>query len=309
MSQPAISNMNETELALLRHFVVSTATTLADNPELLKVAQEITPLLACGYPFLMDGILACSAFHIAHCDSGQKNMKNISLFYQNRGIQGFREAMSYIAEDNCYALFMFSHIIITFAFTTHMEETLLSNRPLHEGIRGSFQYIRGTSLVTSSAWNLIENSPMKALITPKDKIPKLSGVTSDTLVKALLSAIPAHKDSENWNERACEIYRECAMELGRAFRCCRPNDDGLNIWDAVWMWPLNISEDYLDLLERGHPAALILLAQYCVLLVNVEFYWYIGEWGRKILKDIYQCLDETDRAWIQRPLAEVGMSL
>jgi hypothetical protein len=309
MNHTAISNLNEQEIALLRHFVVSTSTTLADNPELLRVTQEISPLLACDYQFLMDGILACSASHIAHYDSKQrKNMISTSSFYQNRGIQGFREAMLNITKENCYAVFMFSHLTVGFAFTAHMDETALSNRSLQEGVPGLFRFIRGTSLISSSALNMIENGPMKAMTTPEDKIPGLSWLTNDTIVKTLLSAIPAHEKSEHWSKKECGIYRECTMELGRAFRCCRPNNDNLNVWDAIWLWPLKIPEEYLNLLERRHPAALILLAQYCVLLVNVEFYWYMSGWGRRLLEEIYDCLDETDRAWIQRPLAETCMS-
>jgi hypothetical protein len=76
---------------------------------------------------------------------------------------------------------------------------------------------------------------------------------------------------------------------------------------ALHIWPAKVSQDYLDLLKERDPAALVLLAHYCLLLEPLESNWYMSGFRKRLLTRIYNQLDDEWRQWLQWPLEEIGL--
>lgn len=73
-------------------------------------------------------------------------------------------------------------------------------------------------------------------------------------------------------------------------------------------WAAIMERQYIDLLKAKEPMALVLLAHFGVALHVSREYWWSGNWGRQIVKAVYDMLDDHWRCWVQWPLISVGFS-
>ncbi|KAF2088811.1 hypothetical protein K490DRAFT_19036, partial [Saccharata proteae CBS 121410] len=99
------------DLHLMHHYTKTTSTTYSTREELIEVWQSWVPAAAIKYPFLMHGILATSALHLAHTHPNEA-LKYLSLFtnHQSLALTGFRSALPSITPENCHAIFAASMI-------------------------------------------------------------------------------------------------------------------------------------------------------------------------------------------------------
>ena len=100
------------------------------------------------------------------------------------------------------------------------------------------------------------------------------------------------------------------VELSRAFSKAEAarSRSVFTMWTAVYIWPVQVSQEFLDLLKERDPAALILLAHYCILFVPLEEkHWYMKGYSRRLLSRIYNKLDEEWRTWLQWPIEKIGL--
>lgn len=103
------------DIQLMHHFSTCTYATLAQNEELLRVWQVVIPNESFSHEFLMRGILAVSALHLAHLDP-QKNTvyTQLSAFHQDFGLKGFRASLTNVTEDNRAAVFAFASLLVPY---------------------------------------------------------------------------------------------------------------------------------------------------------------------------------------------------
>lgn len=64
----------------------------------------------------------------------------------------------------------------------------------------------------------------------------------------------------------------------------------------------------MDLLPRGNPQALIILAHYCVLLERAETSWFLQRQAQALLESFENRLDERWAVWLEWPKRQIGMS-
>ncbi len=104
-------------------------------------------------------------------------------------------------------------------------------------------------------------------------------------------------------------YSGALIALSRAFVSAQSAKEKgwFTMFTAVQIWPARISTEYLELLKARDPAALVLLAHYCVLLEPLEQAWYMSGFRKRLLERIYGQLDEEWRQWLEWPFAEAGL--
>lgn len=69
----------------------------------------------------------------------------------------------------------------------------------------------------------------------------------------------------------------------------------------VFLWAYRLSVQFHKDLEAHHPAALVLLAHYCVLLRTVDHRWYLNDMARQLLEDIERHINPAYRDWLTWP--------
>ena len=74
----------------------------------------------------------------------------------------------------------------------------------------------------------------------------------------------------------------------------------------IFAWPFFISEDFVALLQNMHPQALVLFAQYAVLLYRARHLWLLGDGGEFLIRAIYAYVDPELRECMKQPMEELG---
>lgn len=306
------ANLNQTDNILLQHFVNSTCNTISTDGTTKELWQVIVPQLAESHPFLMHGILACAALHIAHSNPSERRAYLIiASSHQDLAMPMFRFAITNVNKENCDAAFVFSHLMVIYSFAVERQDELLLLVDANESdIMPSWLYfLRSGCSMMCSVWDSLEAGPVKTLVSTWDVPTNTRGDTQHSIVDSLLSMIPLHDSQDAWPEYICQIYREAADVLGWAFSCTGRTDAVFTAWDALRIWPMEVSVEYITLLSNQHPAALILLAHYCILLRPLETHWYFEGRATRLLGAVLPLLDQRWYRCIQLPLKEIQPSL
>ena len=273
------------------------------------------------HPFLMHALLALSALHLAHdVPSKRQQYLLVSRSHQDIAMPLFRHAIEKITSSSCHAIMAFAHFLVIYSLgADDGDESLLladPSSPHPQSMCYWLYFIRNGCMVVCDYWDLVEKGPLGPLIEAWDAaIPSAdeSNIVETTVTNRLLSLVPSTKsggDNEPWSSDISKVYFDAAVQLGQAFGATQAlslND--FTTWDAVRFWPMEISGEYLELLSCGHPAALILLAHYCLLLQRLEPHWYFGERVTRLLASIMQKLGPRWHDSVQASIDDVGSAL
>lgn len=297
-----MENNNE---GLLRHYVTFTSLTLVDRHGTLGIWQQTIPELAHEHPFLMHALLTCSALHLAYKLPSRRHFYLLCAYsHQDVAMLLFRRAVAHVTKSNCHAILACCHLLVIYSFATdQLDESLLlaDTSSLYPGLLCNWLYfIRNGCHLVCEYWNCIETGPLAPLasswespILGIDKIQSKSRIM-ERLLSPLLQACREPED-EAWPSNICDVYRDAATQLGEAFAASQVlTSDDFTTWDAIRVWPMHVSTAYMKLLAHGHPAALILLAYYCLLLKRLEPHWYFEGKAAKLLENI---LSRLERKW------------
>lgn len=94
-------------------------------------------------------------------------------------------------------------------------------------------------------------------------------------------------------QAALDFYKVCVRQIELA----GPHlETGM-----VYMWAYPLSKQYHDDLKSHQPAALVLLAHFCVLLKLIDKFWYIDDMGCQLLEDIERNMHPAFQKWLEWP--------
>jgi hypothetical protein len=315
------SDWSADDLGLLEHFKNSTYLDLGHNSESKQLWQTTIPQLACSHSFLKHGILACSALHLAYLNPSERQRYQFAAAcHQNRALPAFRFAIANANENNCNALLAFSQLLIIHCFASEEpDEDLLLVRGKHElGLPDWLHIIRGNCTIFKAIWQFIENGPLAPLkmegidgehLAPVPETPEYARRLGGLL--AAISFSGKNRIAQKVTEGSLSPLPGALVELSRAFSKAQAarSRSVFTMWTAVYIWPVQVSQDYLDLLKDRDPAALILLAHYCILLEPLESHWYMSGYSKRLLSRIYNQLNQEWRQWLHWPLEEIGLQV
>ena len=313
--------LDEMDQILLHHYLTSTYLTLVDKYGNETIWQQAIPQIAAHHPFLMSTLLACSALHLAYIyPSNQKHYMLRAHAHQNVAMPSFNHAFSNINEGNCHAVLAFCHFLFVYSLAADQSEEnlLLTDHSSSEhGMMCSWLYFLRNSCHTVCAyWQNIVGGPLQPLTVAWDiEIDRrMPGESPASMTAHLLSILPAvhptsevgngdsdgERETDVWSAKTREIYSEAAIQLGWAFSASQTlKEEDFTTWDAIRVWPAEVSSDYIQLLVNGHPAALVLMAHYCLLVERLQHYWYFEGRASILFQKIMRRLDPKWHAYIK----------
>jgi hypothetical protein len=86
---------------------------------------------------------------------------------------------------------------------------------------------------------------------------------------------------------------------------CVSGEDAGHHEPEVFGWLYRLPEEFNDLLKQKHPAALMILAYFVVLLKELGNAWYMEGWVDHILEGIVQFLGKQYEPTIDWPIQEI----
>ena len=309
--------LTERDKSLLQHYIESTSLTLAINEETKIVWQAVVPQLAQTHEFLMHAILACAALHQNRLRKSKYNHRELMLYaitHHDLAFPLFRAAIENASKQNAEAIFVFSHLLVIYSFAMEHEDErlLLVRNNEQDNIPRWLYFLRNGCIMLCDLWDWLRETPVSALVQIWE-FPMEPGSQEIQAARTeyLLSLIPSDAPplgEDSWSEDVTTFYRDAAASLAQAFACMDTLSQTFTMWDVLRMWPLAMEEGFIKLLSDGHPAALILLAHYCVLLRKIESTWYFQGRAASLLANIELQLDRRWHASIRWPLEEIAGS-
>ncbi|KAE8154480.1 hypothetical protein BDV25DRAFT_172109 [Aspergillus avenaceus] len=297
----AESELAMSDLELLHHFTVSTAYTFSLNPALQTLWRVQVPKIGFTAPYTMRAILALSALHLAvlHPEKRDLYIAQASM-HHDAALRLATPLMSNINHENATPIFLFSALS---SFICCAKPLKLGNFLLwqdHE-IADWLLLIRGSGTIVECARESLRTGPL-SLIFSVHRQSRSEPASQHRFLEDLRHFIlDETKDS---HER--QVYCTAIDHLSYGFTICL--DKGCRIETSdVFTWLLRVPLDFLLLLKGHEPHAMLVVGYFCVLLHQLEWMWWMKNWGTHILSQVYHLLPEPiHKAWLQWPMEQIG---
>ncbi|KAH8896377.1 hypothetical protein GQ53DRAFT_838529 [Thozetella sp. PMI_491] len=303
-------------LELLHFYTTTTSFTLSIRPELQKIWQQVVPQIAFSHAFLLHGILAFSALHLARSQPARKGIlyKEASS-HHDIGLAMFRTAMMNLTPYNYDACLAFSTIIAayTWASSDQTGDLFFSDTPSSHG-ESSVDWaslLRGVYSLLGTAGEWMASSSMQKIVHPRPIDPKIAKA-ADPEVSVKLTALRQLWDPSpgNFNAAELEALEETLnllhADCGLVTSSCE--EDEIDIVSFVYAWPIKVPGAFLLMVKQLKPEALIVLAHYSLLLNRADQVWYMRGMSRRLLKSIHSKIGDEWESWIAWPLQKLVLT-
>ncbi|KAJ9491171.1 hypothetical protein VN97_g2066 [Penicillium thymicola] len=291
-------SLNVEDMHLFDHYLNHTYKTISCGPETDSVFRIIVPRLAAKFPFLLHGMLACSALHLASGKlPNQRSYTLQAIQHQDQALPAFHLATTHVDSNNCQAILAYAFFLVVYGLSSESEdETLfLGNNQRTSSSPNWIRLLRNGCSMLCNNWSELKHGPLAPFAALwRDDI----GVTvdpNDPLLVYLLSAISESSEAVASGQRFLNndvhIYRDAAVKLAGAFEFTRRFGASLSVWDALNSWLTQVLPEYFDLLDQNHPEALLLLSHYAILLKPLQAEWFLNGRVTKLMDEIGRRLE------------------
>jgi hypothetical protein len=289
-------------LELLHHFKVTAHSTMSSSRVANRTLQIEVMKLGLDHGFLLQQILAFSGFHLSYaCPEKQQALALKASCHQTMAIAGFRKALTQeITPENCDALFSCALMLHTSAFAA-LPSQMAQNEDFCaiDSIVDMMKLSHGMAIIMGNGYGPLRRGPLKNIfaVYPRAPLP-MPERTRDLLNQ--MKAFKAYLQTLNPGAEAEEL-EDCIFMVGsmidmllRLHQTTGITDASSAEMQALFAWPMTLSNKHILLCRSRHPFALAALAYYGVLLHHAAGrYWFLEGWGQTLLGDIWNKLDGT----------------
>ncbi|KAL7269426.1 hypothetical protein RUND412_007916 [Rhizina undulata] len=252
-------------------------------------------------------------------------------------------ALSAISKDNCHALFASSALAVIYAMAIHSPDMMgvdggnmrspppspsstVSCTPRLQSTNW-FPMIRGVHSILTEVWHWVENGPMSPLLKVNRDISPgtLNAYLADD-EKAAHEAVsslfglctPSTKipfPEELDDTEVSTIYYSAIHELQKTFvryliplissSLDEPKKQKTKA-ATIFMWPIAVHDRFVELLDRGQPRALVILAHYFAIMRHVDGYWWLRGRAKWEVLRIRDTIGEEWAEWMKWPVSWVS---
>ncbi|KAL4994133.1 hypothetical protein BDV10DRAFT_11545 [Aspergillus recurvatus] len=296
--------LNICDLELMLQWVNETHCIFTRGQQTDVIWRKHVPEQALSYPFLMHGILALSALHIACTrtprapDDARSEYLHIAISHQDQALALFREQLGDINTNNGKAMFAFASITVLYAFG--FPRTPEPSSSAVGDLVQAFVLTRGVQGILNQSMNTIfEDRIWAPLQHVNDYDPVLSAQAQAAIERlrnaneACTRQDPILHDSSLYQgsiDHLADLMAGIQAGLGFSLAC---------------RWVIKLLPAFLDRLRDRRPLALAILAHFCALLPRLSDVWFGAEWGIRVLREVWYTLDDHWRPLIHGCMEEV----
>ncbi|KAH6974775.1 hypothetical protein EDB80DRAFT_830602 [Ilyonectria destructans] len=232
------------DLELLHHYPTCTYLTLASDSSLEHTWQVCIPQIAYSHPFLMHGLLAMSACHLAVLEpAGAERYTNLATRHYASAIGLFRPMLENIQEANAVPVIAFSTLIADLSFAMRHASPDQSTVPTPTKYANDqldvFRLVRGVKGILSRASTWAENSPISPLLlsTNMEDPEEPLSYDAEVAVRALEKHIHINAETED--------LKVGYLDAMQQFRRCYPRGSASKHCPGViFAWPFLVSNEF-----------------------------------------------------------------
>ncbi|KAK6223906.1 hypothetical protein LQW54_000050 [Pestalotiopsis sp. IQ-011] len=272
--------------------------TISTEPLARSFWRVNIPQIGFNTPFILKGILAVSALHLAWYRPDRKEFyTGLAFQHHNAALAQALPLIANIDMGKRRQLVSVQH-----PHPRGPTDFLLSE---NSAVPDWLYLFRGVRALIESMGSMLRSSSISFLFEEGKKIH--------------YHWLSLDYDSEGFRELQTNIQSSVADEakrdtlfeaidsLKKSFALA--NDSSLsdgNRSRGVFVWLYKISDSFIGLVGAGDSEALCVLAFFCVLLRRLDYLWWIESWGIDLIERIYNRLSDTYKLWIRWPTEEVG---
>ncbi|ESZ92494.1 hypothetical protein SBOR_7119 [Sclerotinia borealis F-4128] len=294
------------DMELLHHYTTSTCMTLSQSHSIGTLWRINVPQLAYSHEFLMRGLMAIAALHIAYYKPERRD------FYIEKAVIHHQQALSTatamlpnVNDENCTALYLFTSLTLLYSIGG-------PRRPLNFLIVGENDVsdwvflLRGVRVISDHAHDIIFKGILGPMISAGARRDQLRKDQDNNPPNQDLINLTNFLSISTSDPQDLAAYISSINELQKSFNVLKNrNRDDFEPTD-MFIWPYRVPDHYLSLLRQRTPGALVIYAYFATLLKYLDSHWWMKGWAEYLIAQIYGLLDEEHRLWIRGPIEEIG---
>lgn len=292
------------EMELLHHYSTSTCYTISHLPILQTVWRIRAPKFGFSSPFVLHGILSLAALHLAYLKP-EKHAQYVlqAEFHHNLALQMVSAILPAIDEENAPAVYLFSTItsIISCAKPRQPNDFwVIGDRDIEW-----LSLFRGTRWIIASAENTIKSGALAPIFMNGSRRSSARNARATdrlTYLDDLRNLLRDHVTDVH----ELDVYFGAIEDLSKSFATVEEEGPQNCQTADVFVWLLQISDEYLQLLRQRKPEALVIFSYFCVITHLLESMWWMKGLSIHLIRGIYYFLDEEYRCWLQWPMEQLG---
>ncbi|OOQ87302.1 C6 transcription factor [Penicillium brasilianum] len=292
----AISGVRDLEL--MHKFATETFSTVSTSESKFHVWQIVIPRLALQYDFLMNGILALAALHIATTTESPTSLAYIdtALQYHNLSFAPFRAAIDNLTPQNCEAVLAQS--IVTTVIGIALPRVTAprdDNSNMTENILVVFELLQGVKKIIHIGRSWIK---INLYSRQKERYESMGPTELDSDASAAFDRLAmlneetvASMDAQQYliNKEVIDHLRDCYTLYASS------QDPG-----EVLAWLAAVDKEFVDNVRRQQPLALLILMHWGVLLGELDGrWWWASNSGKSLVLELLQVLLPADARWTE----------
>lgn len=249
-------------------------------------------------PYLLHELLAISALHLAFLNPARSDLHwHQAITLQSRALALFNLEYKGINESNCVDILLFSSIL-----GHHLLADTLAKRDTGglEAFMANYIHCieihRGIHTIAMTAWPQLMESELEPVLSSSSRFTSRSPRGRDCQqIIELVNNCEGLNDDER---EACHLMiRHLQVGLDAA---ATEQQQGYQHY-MIYTWLMLAPPEFIDLLWKRRPEALILLAYYAILLHYARNMWQVGDAGVYVFKMIRDYLHPQWSTWLQHP--------
>ena len=280
-------------LRLMHHFTVSAHRAIAPSQGAVAVWRELIPQLAFEYDFLLHGILAVSALHLALTSQVDKLANSaLALRHYTAALALFRPHLDSITSSNIYPLFAFSCVVPVYIFGyPHVSQ--FPTNPLPEML-DMISVMRGCADIVMSGFEWLDSSPFKHLLLPKPNDPPRALATE---IEHALTGLQERNHQTTTRPALRDAYDTAIETLWESFKLA---GDMRGEKSTALPFPVKLPAEVLMMMREGDPMALIILAHYGVILhwLDLDTAPWMKRWGSTTINAVSETVGDDWHEYI-----------
>ena len=325
---------------VLKHFTTHTIPSFAPGAAPQSAWRKAFPDLACKYSFVTNAMLAAGFLHLSHLVTTKEirnSHQNTAATQINAGMVQYRLEVQHVTPENSEALFAFSTILTIFVLSTAATECALNleairteddncahrveliSNAVHTICR-VFRSMRGVLVILIPCWDHLRSGPLQVIVQ-REWWPAAILVTEEEfsnddkllrLEKMWSRPGRAYDYSFDHLRIALKSLRE-AFALVSRLECltfASAQDEARHFdWTSVIHWPIQLTPDFLSLLEQQHVEAWVLIAHFAMLPPKAKGVLWLDGLSMNIITTSALVIGEENWRWIAWPVQAIGVDL
>jgi hypothetical protein len=289
-------SLNLENIDLIIHWFTSTVHTVnpVSDPAAVNICQTLILKQAMQHHFLLHGLLALSALHLANSSSDPQKYTSVAIAHHTRGLALYHSVLADIDEKNYSASIAFSSITIMFEFGLSKPDlSREAGSDLIDILVQMFLLVKGWHHVVRVANALESRSGSSILPQTKSNV----AITAD--VEEAFCRLQALNQGTD-----TALYTDAISSLKSVFGTLAKKGDNPHV---ALEWLNTLPEGFIRLIKARQSFALIVLGHYCVVLHKSPQVWWLKGWSVGLLRAILRGIDPIHRDSLGWAKLQVGV--